>query len=551
MGCSRRRRSKTDKDGFDQAKPAMDRRFLDMTPEQVAALLERVDTAMPPEDAAAVRGMAATVRCLEEEIKTKGTSIRRLRALAFGASTETTKNICPPEKTEDQETPQGGFRKGKKPKGEPKPGHGPKGSKAFPMAERVKVPHAILKTGDCCPECPKGRLYPKGQPAVMVRIVGMSPLHAKVIEREVLRCNGCGGSFTAAHPGEAGSQHKYDETVPAMVSLFRFGTGMPYSRLSRFLLNLGIPLPTTTMSDLVMNAADLLDPALDELMRWAAQGELIYQDDTVMKILDRPDLRKDGKKERKGVYTTGLISKSGTNRVALFITGTQHAGENLADLLKWRAADLAKPIQMCDALAANTSKKLDTIVAHCMAHARRKFVEVVDRFPEECRHLLEVLKEVYKNDAATQHMSALERLTFHQEHSGQLMTDLEKWLQGQIRDRLVEPNSGLGKAIGYMLNHWKGLTLFLREPGAPLDNNQIERGLKRAIMHRKNSLFYKTQEGARVGDLYMSLIHSAELNGANPFDYIVALLRNHAFVEENPEEWMPWNYQATLAGISA
>ena len=95
------------------------------------------------------------------------------------------------------------------------------------------------------------------------------------------------------------------------------------------------------------------------------------------------------------------------------------------------------------------------------------------------------------------------------------------------------------------------MTLFLREPGVPLDNNLAERSLKRAIMHRKNSMFYKTQKGARVGDLYMSLIHSAELNKVNPFDYLVALLRNHAFVEENPEEWLPWNYQVTLAEIQA
>jgi transposase len=540
MASSKQRKTKADKAGADRTQP-LDRTFLDMTPEQVATLLERVDATMLPDEAAAIRGMAATVRCLDDEIRTKGTSIRRLRALAFGAATETTRKLFPPDKTKEPGA--------KRPKGEPKPGHGPRGSLAFPRALRVKVPHATLHTGDTCPECPKGRLYPKKRPAVMVRIVGMAPLHATVFEREVLRCSCCGESFPAAPPEGIGTQ-KYDETVPAMASLFRFGTGMPYHRFSRFLANLGLLLPTSTMNEMVMNAADLLEPVLDELMRWGAQGDLIHQDDTVMKILDRPDLRQIGKKLRKGVYTTGLISKFGKNRVALFITGMQHAGENLADLLKLRAADLAKPIQMCDALAANTCKKLDTIVAHCLAHARRKFAEVVDRFPDECRHLLETLREVYINDAAAEELSPPDRLAYHQEHSGKLMADLEQWLHGQIRDKLVEPNSGLGKAIGYMLNHWAGLTLFLREPGAPLDNNQIERGLKRAIMHRKNSMFYKTQEGARVGDLYMSLIHSAELNGANPFDYLVALLRNHAFVEENPEEWMPWNYQETLTEIS-
>jgi hypothetical protein len=156
---------------------------------------------------------------------------------------------------------------------------------------------------------------------------------------------------------------------------------------------------------------------------------------------------------------------------------------------------------------------------------------------------------VYKIEAATEGMSPPERLAFHQEHSKPIMDDLERWLQEQVREKRVEPNSGLGQAIAYSLKHWKSLTLFLREPGVPLDNNLAERSLKRAIMHRKNSMFYKTQKGARVGDLYMSLIHSAELNKVNPFDYLVALLRNHAFVEENPEEWLPWNYKKTLAGL--
>ena len=114
----------------------------------------------------------------------------------------------------------------------------------------------------------------------------------------------------------------------------------------------------------------------------------------------------------------------------------------------------------------------------------------------------------------------------------------------------VEPNSGLGQAITYMQNHWEKLTLFLRVPGAPLDNNLCERALKKAILHRKNSLFYRTLNGAQVGDLFMSLIHTAELHQVEPFDYLVALQRHDAAVALDPAAWMPWNYTATLAGIA-
>ena len=73
----------------------------------------------------------------------------------------------------------------------------------------------------------------------------------------------------------------------------------------------------------------------------------------------------------------------------------------------------------------------------------------------------------------------------------------------QVDQKLVEPNCGLGQAIHYMLKHWQPLTLFLRQAGAPLDNNVCECALKMAILHLKNSLSYKTLNGARLGDMFM------------------------------------------------
>ena len=116
----------------------------------------------------------------------------------------------------------------------------------------------------------------------------------------------------------------------------------------------------------------------------------------------------------------------------------------------------------------------------------------------------------------------------------------------QLDEKHVEPNSGLGKAITYLLKHWDALTLFLRRPGAPLDNNIVERALKKAILHRKNALFYRTQNGARVGDLFMALIHTCELCGANPFEYLTELQRHAAELATNPGKWLPWTYRETL-----
>lgn len=158
--------------------------------------------------------------------------------------------------------------------------------------------------------------------------------------------------------------------------------------------------------------------------------------------------------------------------------------------------------------------------------------------------MLELLGKVYGNDAKAkrQGMTAEQRLRFHQRESGPVMAELESWMKVQLDEHKVEPNSGLGKAMKYMQRHWKGLTLFLRQVGAPLDNNICERSLKKAVLHRKNALFYKTMNGAQAGDLFMSLIHTCELNGVNSFDYLVAMLRNPAAVAASPAEWMPWRY---------
>ena len=152
-----------------------------------------------------------------------------------------------------------------------------------------------------------------------------------------------------------------------------------------------------------------------------------------------------------------------------------------------------------------------------------------------------------RDSARAEGLNAEQRLQLHQDLSRPILEDLHRWLRDQIDQRKVEPNSTLGGAFQYLLNHWDPLTLFLRVAGAPIDNNVCERGLKMAILHRKNSLSYKTQRGARVGDLFMSLIHTCRLNGINPFEYLVALARYPAEIARNPDRWLPWTYAETLA----
>jgi transposase len=160
-----------------------------------------------------------------------------------------------------------------------------------------------------------------------------------------------------------------------------------------------------------------------------------------------------------------------------------------------------------------------------------------------------MLGQVYGHDAEARErgLTPDERLQFHQDRSGLVMDQLHGWLEAQLAEQRTEPNSGLGHAIMYLLRHWLPLTLFLRQSGAPLDNNLVERALKRAVLHRKNALFYRSLNGAQVGDLFMSLIHTCQLCGANSFDYLIELQRHTQELAARPTEWMPWNYRETLA----
>jgi transposase len=540
---------------------------------QLEEVLCRVEQALDDKDAALIRAVFASYVYVTDLVEDKNTSIRRLRQLLFGARTEKTDAVVGRRGEKTEVSPQRGVAaKTELAAGEEDMsvsaeeatetaarGHGRNGADAYRGAERIVVPHPSLRAGDPCPACDQGIVYEKAA-GVVVRISGQPPLTATIYQLQKQRCHLCGQVFTAAAPPEAGNA-KYDATAGSMIGLLKYGSGLPFNRLEGLQGHLEIPLQASTQWDIVNAVAANLAPAFAELIRQAAQGEVLHNDDTTVKILElmRPrgqpeavtgaEDEENDADERTGLFTSGVVALRDGHRVALFFSGRQHAGENLAQVLKLRAEQLPPPIQMCDALSRNLPGELQTIVANCLAHARRQFVDVYERFPEQCSYLLEALAVVYRNDASARErqLSPEARLQWHQEASEPTMLQLHDWLTRQLDEKLTEPNSALGGAIRYMLNHWQKLTLFLRQAGAPLDNNVCERALKKAILHRKNSLFYKTQNGARVGDLFMSLIYTCQLNEANPFDYLTQLQRHSDEVAASPQLWMPWNY---LAGVS-
>ena len=532
------------------------------TQAELDEILARTRAALSTQQYELLKGVLGTFVYVMLGLQNAKTSIERLRHMIFGAPTESKRNVL---KGLDASAPGGesplpgvaaaveGAATPVTDAQAPPAGHGRNGAEAYRDAPIVECELAELKPGDPCPQCETGKVY-DSPPRTIVKVVGQAPLAATVYRLQRLRCRLCDAIFTAALPEGVASLPKYDSSCAAMIALLRYGTGLPNYRLEGLQASLYVPLPDATQWDIVSKAVAGPRAAFAELTRQAAQAPLLHNDDTPMRVLslmaERARVEAAGQTPKaKAINTSGIVAVLQERKVVLFFTGHAHAGQNLAQVLQHRAAELAPPMQMCDALASNITGPFATVLCNCLAHGRRGIVDVVEHFPEACRHVIEVLAEVYRHDAScrTDKLSPEQRLAFHQAHSAPLMQDLLSWMNAQFEQRLVEPNSGLGKALNYLIKHWAALTLFLRKAGAPLDNNVCERALKNAILHRKGSMFYKTPNGAAVGDIYMSLIHTCRLCDVNPFDYLQALQRHAQDVQSNAALWLPWNYREQLA----
>ena len=526
---------------------------------EVQALVAHLETASWTEEDWDIlsRVLQSYARLLATLIEAQMT-LKRLQALLFG----TRRRRRPPSASGPADTPGGPGQvtdegaAGGTTTTEQAPEHGPRAgghrpgvgrlsAEAYVGAVQVACRHEELQVGQVCPVCGQGRLYAL-PPGVEIRIDGNALLSAIRYEVEKLRCSACGQVFTALLPAEAGGE-KYSARARAVLALGRYYLGLPWYRMEGYQAMLGVPVPDATQWEQSERVADCGYAVFTHLERLAAQGELIYQDDTAVRILAfMAENAHTPAPERTGMYTTALVVKVGAQTICLYYAGRAHAGENLKALLTQRAADLDLPLVMSDALVSNEADETRLIRCHCLAHGRRKFSELEEVFPTECRVVLDTLAQVFDHDeeARKRQLSAAERLAYHQTVSRPLMEALQHWLMTQGAERLVEPNSSLGKAIAYLLGHWETLTRFLTVPGAPLENNLAERALKLFIRQRKNSLFYRTEHSAYIASVLTSLIATCLHAGVNAFAYLVALQAHRAEVVADPAAWLPWTYQA-------
>lgn len=504
-------------------------------------------------DAELIERLLRTVITLLNLLERKNLSIKKLSELIFGRRTEKAhvkkgEGAESESGTDEKDTPkasmdqaasgeQNSLQVGERLR---RKGHGHRAASEYIGARKIQCRHGQLKAGDDCPsEMCGGRLYDLNEPTLLLQFTGHPLITATNYEREVLRCAKCQDRYVAPLP-EGVEEERYDATCDATIAIMKYGGGLPWYRQAGLQSMAGVPLAESTMWERCEATADAALSVYLLLMRQAAAGEVMHTDDTRVRILSC--LKADQEEKGRATQTSGIVVTADEQKIALYFSGRRHAGENLAELLKLRAEGLARPIQMSDALAANSSVKKEVITSYCLVHARRTVFELKDSYPAECEVVLEAVGKVYQHEAEAAELSVSERLAYHREKSGPVMAELKAWMEAQFSARQVEPNSSLGQALRYWLKHWDELTVWLREAGTPLDNNECERALKQFILMRKNSLFFRTEHGAAVGDILASLIRTCRLNGINAWDYLVRIIRHKSDARARAHLYLPWNY---------
>jgi len=453
-----------------------------------------------------------------------------------------------------------GNKKGKK-KG--RHNHGRRGSAQFPQAQHRFFAHPTLdEPGTPCSGCAGGGLYPHfGQ---WHRFEGQPFLRVLIVNYEIWRCTLCQESHPAPLANEILEDGKerqvFGFSATSLIVISKYFLGTPWARQERLQEWLELPLPASTACDQTHRFAQIISPVYECLKRFAANAWLFYSDDTSIRIIRLKQAiikqRKTQKETlRTGVHTSVILAQLEADReVALFKSGILHAGEFLDEILHHRDEGLPPPLHMADGSSCNPATvEPAPILCACNAHGRRKLDEKQTLYPEHWEVMRLIYRDVYRFDAQTKQlkMSPEQRLAYHREHSLPLMEKLFAWMQKELDDKNVEPNSQLGGIFEYFLVRQKPLMAFTEYPGAPVDNNAVEQLIKIAALLRKNAMSFMTLSGAQDSDKIMSVGATAGRAGVNLHDYFVCLQAHETAVKENPERFLPWNFQETVRRLRA
>jgi len=442
---------------------------------------------------AALRGQSEAGR-LQEELEGLREQLAKMQRKLFAESSERR-----PQSTEPTAEP---VRRG----------HGPKEQPRLPVIEQV---HELDSEKRCCPACageltPMGGQFEDSEEVTVVERRFVLVTHRRAKYR--CRCNGA--VVTAPGPDKLIPGGRYSVEFAVEVAAGKYLDHLPLERQSRQMAREGLAVDTQTLWNQIEALARHLQPTYEALRGKILASDVLHADETWWRLMEG--------KGSKRWWSWSISNEEAAHYRIAPQRSTQAAREVLGE---YRGTVMADGYGVYESLSrAGPGFRL----ANCWSHARRNFVEIEANYPRECGEVLSLIGELYGVERLAPRLAGLqgaereealrERARLRVEHSRPIVERIWQWASSQTGT----PESGLRKAIMYLLERRAGLTRFLDDPRVPLDNNAAERVLRGMVLGRKNHYGSRSLRGTQVAALFYSLLETAKLCGVEPKAYLRA-----------------------------
>lgn len=389
------------------------------------------------------------------------------------------------------------------------------------------VPLPVPRDQCTCPECGNTELrrVGDGKPSTVYEYV-QPHFRKRIYRRETLTCR-CGHIVTAPAPDRVGEKTRYAPSFIAHLIVTKCGDSIPQYRLEKAYRNLGIPVSRSTMCGLLHRGATELEPLYKAALACVPSAADVHADETSMRQQDRA-----GRSFLWSFITPELV---------VYKYAPSRSGDVPKEVLGQSQGRLV--VDQHTGYNAVT-KPGGRVRAGCLAHARRKIFE--QREHPETKEGLDLIGEIYRveRDAKAAGIVGTDaHLALRRERSRPLFARLLSW--GRRHRGAFEPRSGMGKAIGYLLRHFRALGCFLRYASIPPDNNIAEASLRRVALGRSNFLFVGHEDAGKNLAILYTLVASCEKHGVNAITYLTDVLlrvQTHPasrIAELLPHRWKP------------
>lgn len=408
-------------------------------------------------------------------------------------------------------------RDGEKPVAEPAPktGHGPTAQPELPVVEET-YELAANKRG--CSQC-GGTLEPMGEQVEEAEEITVVQRRFVLVKqrRRKYRCRCNGTVVTAPGPAKLIPGGRYSPLFAAEVATAKYLDHLPLERQSRIMAREGLSVTSQTLWDQIDALARVLEPSYRALHSLVLESPVVHADETRWRLMTRQETSK-----------WWVWEVASPEAVYYRLCGTRSQKAAQAILSGYQGVVMCDGYTAYQTLATRAGPKMT--LAHCWAHARRKFIEAEPHYPVLCERPLELMKDLFAVERQVPRVRMSEpadvlelRRKLRAEHAKPLVDALGAWAH-DTKGKVL-PRSGIGKAIRYLREYWTGLTRFLEDPRIPLDNNLAERELRGVVLGRKNHYGSRSKRGTKVAAVLYSLAESAKLAGVEPRSYLIQATR--------------------------